>query len=285
MDMLSFLIVTYNSISTIDRCISSIYDHLGHLSLEVIVVDNGSSDGTAEYVKEHFPKVIIPDNTENTGFARGVNKAFRNSGGEILIILNPDTYLNDPSIENAVSYLVNNPDVGVLGPKISDNKGDFQYSCRRGKADPIMVLWKDLGLERILGRGFDEYKLHRISPDQILEVESVSGSCMILKSSLFRSLNGLDTRYFMYSEDIDLCLKVQKMGKKVMYFPETNVLHLGGVSSRQTPLRSLLYMHFSKLIFINRHYFRFPPYGLFLQLLVAARLLIKAYAALIRRNP
>ena len=232
MKALSIIIVNWNSKEFLRKCLDSIIAQTVSLDFEIIVIDSGSFDGCESMVQECFPQVRFLESKNNIGFARSNNLAFDASVGDSILFLNPDTELAGPAVDIIYAALQRLPEVGVLGAKLLNSDRTIQTSCI--KAFPnlvnqildVEILQKWFPRARIWGMGplFD-------NPITPAEVDVVSGACMIMRRSVFQEIGGFSTHYFIYSEDVDLCLKTRLSGLKNYYIPGAVIVHHGGGST------------------------------------------------------
>ncbi len=232
--ILSIIIVSYNSLESIVPCIDSIFQNLPSCDYEIIIVDNNSKDGTLEVLQKRYGnKIILLRNDANLGFAKANNKAFLISKGKILAFLNSDTIIFENSLNELVNFIMGNSDVGVVGPKIINFDSSFQPQCRRGRVT-LMSIWGYLfKLYKVFPkiRKFGEYLLTYKNENEISDVSSVSGACLLIKREIFERAGMFDEQYFLHFEDLDLCYTVQKLGYRIVYYPFSKVMHIKGRSS------------------------------------------------------
>lgn len=220
--MISVIIVSYNSSKTIKDCLTSVLQSLQ--AVEVIVVDNASTDNTVDIVKGFGSKVKLIESKENLGFSKGNNLGVKNSHGEYLIFLNPDTKLiSKDTVEKLVKTLEENPGFGLIGPKLLYPDGTIRKTARN-----LPTVGGAIG-EYILKRE-GVYDFYQPGGSTLIEVESVVGACMVIKKRLFERVGGFDEKYFLYFEDLQLCKDIRSAGFKVGYLPEVKVEHIEGVS-------------------------------------------------------
>jgi GT2 family glycosyltransferase len=227
----SVIVVNYNTKELLERCLRSVY--AGASSFEIIVADNHSSDGSADCVREQFPRVTVIENETNLGFSRANNAAALASRGEIIAFLNSDTEIRNGALNELAAYLDGHGDVGIAGPRVVFPDGRFQPSA--GALPGLMQEFKDRRLSRRLNAG-DEKLRARIEHGFIgpREVGWVTGSCLLIRRSLFMELGGFDETLFMYFEDKDLCRRARDLKWKVMAVPRAEIVHvLGGSSSEK----------------------------------------------------
>lgn len=223
---LSILIVNWNSKDYLRECLLSIRRTCGGLSPQVVVVDGGSFDGCAEMLTQEFPEVDFIQSPENIGFGRSNNLGFGKVTGDALLLLNPDTELRPGALEVLLENLRYLPEAGLIGARLLNSDESLQLSS----VHLLPTAWNiALDSEWVRRRWW-----RRKGPPpsaEALEVEAVSGACMMLRSEAFRRLGGFDPRYFMYAEDMDLCFQVRQSGLKIYHAPRARVLHHGGGSS------------------------------------------------------
>ncbi len=252
----SVLIVNYNVknylLHAIDQVQSSDYDGL----IEIIVVDNNSYDGSVMAIKENYPAVTVIANKTNAGFGKAINQAFAKSRGEYLLILNPDTIIENKTIDTLVSYLESHPEVGMAGPKILNADGSLQLACKRSFPTISVALPKLLGLSYLFpkSRWAGKYNLTYLDPDQIHAVDAISGSCMFVRRSLFAEIGGFDERFFMFGEDLDLCYRIHQRGYTIHYVPRTQIIHFHGESVKSAPFDSLQAFYDAMILFSEKHF-------------------------------
>jgi len=243
--LLDIIIVNYNSTDYLLRCIKSIYGSLRELPAKVFVQDNASQDGV-DRLKAEFPKVILSKNRYNMGFSRAINNALRQGDSPYIVLLNPDSYVMDGFFEPILRYMEEHPNVGIVGPKILDHDGSVQGSARTFPS-PLTGLF---GRSSLLTRFFPNNRLTRENilttrsdGKSPMEVHWVSGACMVVRRKAVDDVGLMDERFFLYWEDADWCRRMRRKGWKVVYFPESPVVHYAGASSEQAPLRSILEFH------------------------------------------
>ena len=228
----SIIIVNWNSAAFVGKCISSIIAQTCHLEYEIIVVDSASYDGCGEMLARDFPQVVFIQSKENVGFAKANNMAFAHARGRMLLLLNPDTELAGPTIEIMASQLESLQDAGLAGCPLVNTDSTLQTSCVQ--AFPT-ILNQLIGLDFLITR-FPRCPIWGKAPlfsssERPAEVDAVSGACMLLPREVFAEVGLFSPEFFMYSEDIDLCLKVRNSGRKVYYIPKATVVHHGGKSA------------------------------------------------------
>lgn len=253
---ISVIIVSYNVKSFLQHCINSVKNASKHLNVELFVVDNNSIDGTGEMVQQVFPDVYFIANKNNLGFGKANNQALKLSKGRYVLFLNPDTLIEENTLDIFVDFMDKNEKIGMVGPKILNSDGTLQLACRRSFPSPSVALPKLLGLSALFPKNkiFGKYNLSYLDPDESYAVDAISGSIMFCRGDLIRKLKGFDEDFFMYGEDLDLCRRIQLTGSLVYYLPETTIIHHKGESSKSAPFDSLMAFYKAMDIFFGKHF-------------------------------
>lgn len=252
---LSIGIVTFRARDLLRDCLRSLYE-TAHCPFEVIVADNGSNDGLAEMLRQEFPDVRLIQNERNLGYTYPMNQALRAGRGRYLMQLNPDTLLLPHAIDDLLAYMDAHPEVGVCGPRVLNRDGTLQAPCRRGEPRPLAVIGYFLGLDKRFphSRRLGEYLLTYIDDNQVQPVAGVSGSCMLIRRALVEQIGYLDERYFAYQEDADFCRRARDAGWQVIYTPQAQIIHYGGMGgTRVQPYRSIYEWHRSYFTYYRTH--------------------------------
>jgi len=228
----SVVIVTYRCARLLDDCLRSLEAQRGEVAIEVLVVDNASGDGTASSAMRDHPWVDVEALDENLGFARANNRAIRRARGRAVLILNPDTVLPAGALRACLDRLWQDDDIGVLSPRLVDPAGRLDRRCKRG----FPTLWSSFcyftGLDRrFTGPRSTRYTMGSLPEDRAGDIESVSGAFMLMPRAVLGEVGMFDERYFMYAEDMDLCLRTIEHGYRVHYWPSVDVIHIGGGSN------------------------------------------------------
>lgn len=252
---LSIIIVNWNSLHYLKKCIASILSQTRFINYEIVVIDNASFDGTDEELRRHYPEVRFIQSSTNLGFARANNEAFKISVGRNILFLNPDTEIKNNALGYLMKCLDTEPEVGVVGAKLFNSDGSVQRSCIR-VFPTILNCVADFDW---LMEYFPRSRLWGTAPLFIesnlpSSIEAVSGACLMVKRSSFERVGMFSTDYFMYSEDIDLCYKIKQAGELVYFMPGAHVIHHGGGSSSQSGVStfSTVMLHESRWRFFKK---------------------------------
>ncbi len=231
--VLSVITVTYNSRHEIAACIESIPPELLGCPVELILVDNASSDGTLDFVRANYPHVVAFSAGANLGFGASNNIGVRRSTGEYLLFLNPDTKLNGAALEHCLRRLQSEAEIGIISPKLVLANGEMDLACRRAVPTVWDGVTRGTGLYKLFPRvkWCAGYNLTYLPEDETYPVGSVNGAFMMMRRRLFLRVGAFDEQFFMYGEDLDLCLRCSREGFKVIYDGRHSVIHLKGCSS------------------------------------------------------
>jgi hypothetical protein len=281
--VLSIVIVNWNTRDYLLGALRSIFDAPPPFEFEVIVVDNASSDGSAEAVRREFPLVRLTASAENTGYAKGNNIGLEQSAGEFVLLLNPDVVLRPGALERAVAILRRRPEVGALGAKLLNPDGSVQRSVR-GFPTPAAVASEAAGLGRLFPRSrrLGAYRMHWFTYDQEAEVDQPMGTFLLIPRRALEDVGLLDERFPIFFNEVDWCWRARKRGWKALFSPEVEVVHYGGGSTRQVSARMAWESRRGLLDYYRKHY----PSPLFAPVfwLAAAASWAQATLAARRRN-
>jgi N-acetylglucosaminyl-diphospho-decaprenol L-rhamnosyltransferase len=229
----SVCIANWNGRDVLRVCLSSLQRAAREVPLEVIVVDNASTDGSAAMVECEFPEVVLIRNRENVGFARANNQAVRAARGRYLFFLNNDTVVPPGALQRLIDYADSHPDIGMIGPRLRDSAGLVQISCR--PQPDVTTFLNRLSMVRWTGvvkRRYRRYRRREFDPDTVRTVDVLMGAAILMPRSLFHDVGGWDEGYVFGGEDLDLCWRVRQR-RPLVYFPVVEVVHHGRVSTRQ----------------------------------------------------
>jgi GT2 family glycosyltransferase len=253
---LSIIIVNYNVEHFLEQCLLSVRKACEGLDAEVIVVDNASVDGSTSMVRERFPEVLLIANEDNRGFSRANNQGIKQSKGEYVLLLNPDTVVEEETFRTCISFMDQHQDCGGLGIRMLDGKGNFLPESKRGLPTPEVAFYKIFGLSTLFPRSkrFARYHLGYLDEHETHEVEILSGAYMFMRKSALDKVGLLDEEYFMYGEDIDLSYRLIKGGYKNYYLPEARIIHYKGESTKKTSVNYVFVFYNAMRIFARKHF-------------------------------
>lgn len=298
---LSVIIVNYNVREFLEQALSSVFRAKGDLEIEVFVVDNNSVDGSQQLVQSQFPDVNLIENDANVGFGVANNMAISESRGRYLLILNPDTIVQEDTLATLVRFMDARPEAGAVGCKILNPDGTFAPESRRAFPTPEVAFYRMSGLSRLFpgSERFGRYNLTFLPQDETCEVDALSGSCMMIRrAALSKALTResapshtdpsdivpdrlFDEAFFMYGEDLDLCYRIQAAGWKIYYTPHTQIIHYKGESTRKGDLRYVKLFYGAMLLFAEKH---FRGRSWLFRLAIRAAIMVRAAASALRRG-
>lgn len=253
---LSVIVVSYNVSDFLRQTLRTLTAALKGIESEIIVVDNASTDDSTAMVSSRFPEVKLIASKENLGFAKANNLGMDAARGQVIALVNPDTLIRDDTFQVCLDYLHAHADVGMVGCKILNPDGSLQLACRRSFPTPGVALSKILGLSALFpsSRRFGRYNLTFLHPDQVHDVEAISGSFMVIRRAVITEIGGLDERFFMYGEDLDFCYRIHQAGYRIVYLPQAEIIHYKGQSATQAGFRALIHFYDAMRLFVEKHF-------------------------------
>ena len=285
---ISIIIVNYNVEYFLEQCLNSVYKALRNLNGEVFVVDNNSIDGSTAMVQKKFPNVHLIENKSNVGFSKANNQAIDRSKGEYVLLLNPDTVVEEDTFEKCITYLDHHEHVGGLGVRMIDGTGKFLPESKRGLPTPAAAFYKIFGISKLFPRSkkFAKYHLSYLNEFDIHEIEVLSGAFMLLRKSVLNKIGLLDESFFMYGEDIDLSYRILQGGFKNVYFPETKIIHYKGESTKKSSVNYVFVFYNAMVIFAKKHFSQNNAkiFSFFINLAIYFRASIAILNRLIKRS-
>jgi GT2 family glycosyltransferase len=261
-------IVNYNTRAKLADCLRSIRDTTGGLTIETIVVDNGSRDGSPEMVRAEFPEVRLIEAGENLGFGRAHNRAMAMGTGRHFIVLNPDTIVEPGTFRRLIAFMDGTPDAGACGPTIKDATGAFAHSGHKDFS-VLSVAANAFNLRAILPR--DEFlrrhfggwlgKVHSAyhPHDTLRRVDWVDGACLVVRREVYERIGGFDERIFLNCEDFDWCYRIREAGWAVYHVPDVALLHLMHQSKEQVYVPSFV-AHYRSILYLFRKHYSYASY-------------------------
>ncbi len=253
---LSVIIVNYNVQYFLENCLNSVYNSSKGIDFEVLVVDNNSVDGSLEMLKEKFPQTTVIANKDNKGFSKANNQGIKKAKGEYVLLLNPDTVVEENTFKLCCDYMDSNPKSGGLGVKMLDGKGNFLPESKRGLPTPSVAFYKIFGLSSLFPKSekFGQYHLGHLSKDENHKIEILSGAFMMMRMSVLDKIGLLDESFFMYGEDIDLSYRITQAGYTNHYFSETQIIHYKGESTKKSSINYVFVFYRAMAIFAKKHF-------------------------------
>ncbi len=246
----TIVVVSFNTRDLTSQCLKSIYSETGNVNFQVVVVDNASTDGSAQMVAEQFPQVTLIQNADNRGFAAANNQAFAIARGRHILLLNSDTIVLDRAIDRCVEYMDKHLDIGALGPKVLWPSGDHQSSAFRFPS-LLVLLFQSFGLPDHSWLNYDRYGAR--DWDKIHDVDVVAGCFLIVRSEVIKTVGMLDEDFFLYGEEAEWCHRIKKANWRVVYWPVARIIHIKGASSgKDTDPRAILVKRAGGLLLLEK---------------------------------
>ena len=250
----SVVVVTYNSRSCVATTIDSLIAHTAGVSHEIIVVDNASPDATADFIAAQYPSLRLVRRAKNDGLSAAINDGVAGARGTYIAVLNPDVRFVSDVLTPLVAYLREHADAGIVAPKLLNEDGSVQLSCRSFPGYSTALFNRYSLLTRVLPRNrySSSYLMSEFGHDTLSDVDWVSGAALMLPRAIFDEVGGWDAGFFMFNEDVDLCRRVRNAGYRVVYDPSVSVFHAIGVSTSASP-RMVIERHKSMWRYYRKH--------------------------------
>ncbi|MCO5182770.1 MAG: glycosyltransferase family 2 protein [Anaerolineae bacterium] len=251
---LSIVIVNWNTPEYLDACLRTVADEialLGSVRVETFVVDNASADHSVAMLKERYGWVTLIENSENVGFACANNQAVRLAQGRYILLLNSDTEIEPGALAILIAFLNQHPEAGAVGARLLNSDGSLQISAHPA---PTLAreLWYLLHLDRL--HPWAIYPMPAWPVDQPQRVEILKGACILLRHTVLDEIGLLDEDFFMYSEEVDLCKRVEQAGWELYWEPRAVIIHHGGRSTQQVPLAMFMHLYRSKVLYFRKRH-------------------------------
>jgi len=267
----TIVIVSYNCREALQECLLKLTSEGD--PPPITVIDNASTDGTGEMIARDFPDVQLIQNAKNRGFAAACNQGIRTRTSDFILLLNPDTLVNRVTLQKLIDTMRAQPNIGACGPRVLNTDGSLQPSCRRF---PTLgaIAGDELGLGRLFPHTrFAKYRMSGWQHDKIRDVDQLMGSCLLLRRTMLEHIGLLDERFFLYFEEVDLCLRLRQTGWRAVFVAESTVTHLGGESTKTDPSNALGHRYRSLFAFYRKHYpaWQLPILRSFVQIAAFAR--------------
>lgn len=253
---LSVIIVNYNVRHFLEQALLSVRRASVGMQVETWVVDNNSVDDSVQMVREKFPEVKLIANKDNPGFSVANNQAVRQAAGRYILLLNPDTVVEEDTFRKCFNFAEAHPDAGGIGVKMIDGSGNFLPESKRGFPSPWVAFCKTFGLSKIFPNSskFNRYHLGYLDKDRTHEIDVLAGAFMWMRKSVLDEVGLLDETFFMYGEDIDLSYRIVKGGYKNYYFADTTIIHYKGESTKKGSLNYVRVFYQAMIIFAKKHF-------------------------------
>jgi GT2 family glycosyltransferase len=253
---LSIIIVNYNVRFFLEQCLRSVRKASENTECEIFVVDNNSADGSCSMVISQFPEVRLIRNHINSGFSVANNQAIRLANGKFILLLNPDTLVEEDTFKRCLAYMKEHPETGALGVKMINGNGKLLPESKRALPTPGTAFFKMSGLSVLFPKSplLNRYYLGHLDSSTISEAEILSGAFMFIRKEALDKTGLLDEKFFMYGEDIDLSFRILKAGYKNIYFPEVKIIHYKGESTGKGNINYIVLFYKAMIIFVKKHF-------------------------------
>ncbi len=251
----TIVIVNWRTPLLLRRCLQSISNDEQAASFEIWVVDNASGDESLAILANEFPYVKVLANNNNAGFSKACNQVIPQAKGDYVLLLNPDTIVVENAVSKLASFLDIHEQCGAVGPKILNDDGTLQLACRRAFPSPAAAFFRLTYLSKLFPKHplIAKYNMTYADSQQDMEVDALSGSCMMVRKTVIDKIGLLDENIFMFGEDIDWCWRIKEAGWQVYYFPEAVIYHSHGAASRLRPIGTTFDLHKGMAVFYRKH--------------------------------
>jgi len=252
---ISFIVVNWNTKDYLSKCLKSIYDNIGNINAEIILVDNGSTDGSDKLAIEQFQSIKLINNKNNLGFAKATNIGIVESKGRYICIINSDVVVLEGCIRRLLKYMENNRNIGIIGPKVLNPDMTLQFTCKE-----FPNLWntfcRAVALDKLFPKSkvFGSFFMTYFNYNYIKKVDVLTGCFWMVRKRSIVDVGLLDERFFIYAEDKDWCKRFKDKNWDVIYFPEAKIIHFGGSSSSKAPERFYIEMYKANIKYWQKHY-------------------------------
>lgn len=253
---LSVIVVSYNVRYFLEQCLHSVFRASEGIACEIFVVDNNSGDGSAAMVKTLFPEVKLITNDKNPGFSSANNQALGTASGRYILLLNPDTIIEEDTFTGCIRFMEEHRDAGAVGVRMINGRGRLLPESKRALPTPSTAFFKMTGLAKLFPRSaiFNRYYMGYLDDQKTTRADIISGAFMFLKREAVEKTGLLDERFFMYGEDVDYSYRTQKAGFNNYYFPGVRIIHFKGESTKKEHLNPVLHFYRAMAIFVKKHF-------------------------------
>jgi GT2 family glycosyltransferase len=257
--VVSIIIVTWNSEKYIKPCLLSIFKQkkFGFKDYEIIVIDNNSQDNTTSIIEREFTEILVIKNSENLGYAKANNQGFKTAKGEYILLLNPDTELQDNFFIPILEFMERDLLGGAVAPKIINPDLTVQQSIR-SFPDYSILIWEITGLAKVFPQHkiFGRWRMEHFDYNKLSEIDQPMASCLLARKSAVDKIGYFDEKFPMFYNDVDFCFRLKNAGWKIYYFPNSSVLHDRGSSTKRVRAKMIFSMHKSLYHYFEKYYFR-----------------------------
>ena len=253
---LSTVIVYYKARDALLQCLTAFEEDAAGLDVETLVIDNDSRDAIADKLRIAFPHVRLQTNLDNVGFARGVNQGIANTRGEFVLIINPDCILERGALRTLLGHMKDHPEAGVVGPMLMNPDGSLEYSARSFPSLATFLFNRYSLLTRVFphNRFSRRYLLSDWDHASVLDVDWLSGACLLARRLAIGHVGPMDEAFFMFNEDVDWCRRMKQGGWKVTYVPQARAVHQVGASRQRVPVRLIVERHRGMIYYFRKHH-------------------------------
>ncbi len=253
---LSVIIVNYNVKCFLEQCLYSVLKASTNIRVDIIVVDNCSTDKSKEWLEPQFPQVKFFWNSLNEGFSKANNRGLANVNSDYILFLNPDTILPEDCFEKCVDFFNSHKDCGALGVKMVDGSGKYLKESKRSFPSPLTSFFKLSGISSLFpsSKIFSKYYAGHLPENDSNEIEVLAGAFIMISKAALNKVKGFDEDFFMYGEDIDLSYRIREAGFKNFYFPGTCIIHFKGESTRRDTITYINRFYGAMNLFVKKHY-------------------------------
>lgn len=253
---LSVIIVNYNVKNFLALCLDSVQKALKDISAEIYVIDNDSNDGSLEMVAKKFPLIKAINTGANLGFSKANNIALKQAKGRYVLLLNPDTVVQEDTFSKVIDFMDQNPQFGALGTKMIDGSGNYLPESKRGFPSISASLCKMLGTHKLFpnSKSLNKYYLGHLSADRMNSIDVLTGAFLLVRKEVLEQVGFLDEQFFMYGEDIDFSYRIKQQGHQIVYYPDSTIIHYKGESTKKSSLNYIKIFYGAMIIFLKKHF-------------------------------
>ena len=260
--LVSAIVVSYQVRELLLDCLCAFYS--SDVPVEAVVVDNASSDGSADAVQSEFPQAKLVRMRRNVGFGKANNEGLKHAKGRFVLLLNPDVTVAPDCVGRLADFLLMRPNVGAVGPRLTRPDGSLDFAARRSFPAPATAFYRIVGLSKAFPKSarFGRYNMGHVAEGQTHEIDAGTGACLMVRRTAVDRVGFFDPDYFMFGEDLDLCFRLKQNGWKIYYLPAAVAVHVKGAATRQSTQRMLYQFHRGMWTFHHKHNAaRLPAFG------------------------